>query len=117
MSAWKRWQDWATIVLGAVAFFAPFFLGIDLGSALAWTAYLMGMTIVVAGVIDSSLDRPNVVVEWLPIIFGAILFSAPWIWGTTATPLAWVAWIVGALAVLVSGEEMLLPAPRPSVAR
>ena len=36
--SWKRWQDWATLVLGVLLFVTPFAFGAGSGSVVAWTA-------------------------------------------------------------------------------
>ena len=47
--SWKRWQDWATVVLGVLLFVTPFAFGAALGSVVAWTAYVGGVLLVIAG--------------------------------------------------------------------
>lgn len=117
MTAWKRWQDWATIVLGLIVLATPFYFNVALGSAVAWTAYAAGVLLVLGGLWSESTDQPNQVIEAIPLVVGALLFIAPWVVGFTATPtMAWMAWIVGGLSVLNSGAELVIPAQRTTTA-
>ena len=109
MTSWKRWQDWATIVLGALVFAAPLVFGIEFGTAAAWTAYVLGVAIMVAGVVSSSMEKPNVATEWIPLVLGALLFVAPWFLGLgTASTIAWLAWILGGLVVVNAISELVV---------
>jgi hypothetical protein len=43
--------------------------------------------------------------EVIPAALGVILFVSPWLFGFTAvTALAWSAWIIGILVVVVAGS-------------
>ena len=43
MKAWRRFEDWANVVLGAYLFFVPFFVAANAASA--WNAYIVGILI------------------------------------------------------------------------
>lgn len=113
--AWRRWQDWATIVLGIVAFASPFFFGMDLAGYPAWTAYVVGIVLVLSGLWTGSAAKPAATFEWVPVIAGLALFLAPWLLAYTGTTqIAWTSWIVGGLAVLNGVGEMIVLTSEPA---
>jgi uncharacterized membrane protein HdeD (DUF308 family) len=117
VTAWKRWQDWATILLGVIVFATPFVFGVALDSAAAYTAYAAGVLLALSGIWTASTSEPNPGIEWIPAIVGAALFVAPWFVSYTHVPeMSWMSWIVGALVVLNSGAELLVTGQRPTTA-
>ena len=52
-----------------------------------------------------SLALPGVVAtEWLTVLFGVLLFVAPWVLSyTDRTGASWTSWVVGAIAVVLGG--------------
>ena len=116
MTAWRRWQDYATIVLGALLFVSPVVFGDTGQSVAAATAYVLGVLLVVAGIIAEAMNRRNGF-EIVPAVLGVVAFVSPWVFGFTAvTGVAWVAWIVGALAIINAGYLLLSSTARPRVA-
>lgn len=103
---WKRWQDWATVVVGVLLFIAPFAFGATGVSSVAYTAYAGGILLAVAGL--WSLASPQAQFpEWAEVVIGVLLFIAPWVLGFSAvTAMAWSAWIAGILAVVLSGSVL-----------
>jgi hypothetical protein len=102
MGMWKRWQDWASLVLGVLLFISPFvFNGMSIQGA-QWAAWVGGALLVVIGLWD--LARPdNQFGEWLSGLVGVLIFVSPWVLGfTVLTQMAWSAWIVGVLAVVLA---------------
>lgn len=117
MTAWRRWQDWGTILLGVLVFATPFIFGIDLGSTAAWTTYVIGALLMAGGAWSASTDEPNPSVEWIPLILGGALILAPWALGfTNVVQMAWMSWILGALVILNSGAELFVLGQRPAAA-
>ena len=103
---WKRWQDWASVVLGVLFFLTPFVFGATAVTAAAWTAYVGGVLLVVAGLYNLSSPTHRAI-EWAEVVLGVLLFVAPWVVGfATLTPVAWSAWIAGVLAVLLAGSVL-----------
>ena len=51
MSAWKRWQDYATMVFGVVVFISPLVWGETSHHIATLGAYVLGALLVVAGVV------------------------------------------------------------------
>jgi hypothetical protein len=62
----------------------------------------LGVLIVLAAL--WALATPsNVVPHWINLIFGIWVFISPWVLGYAAlSAIAWAAWIIGALVVILS---------------
>ncbi len=106
MMAWKRWQDWVNVVLGVLLFITPFVFG---GAAMPMAEYahfVLGVLLFLVGLY--LLARPeHWQVEWAQIVLGILLFISPWVLGyTTLTQLAWSAWIIGVLVVIIAGSVL-----------
>ncbi|NUS43427.1 MAG: SPW repeat protein [Mycobacteriaceae bacterium] len=93
-----RWQDWAAVVIGAVAALSP--LWTDTSHRSAWTMVILGVLLALTGL--WSLAQPaSVGSEYSHMFLGAVLFLAPWVMNYTGhTGAAWTSWIGGLLAVL-----------------
>ena len=104
MTAWKRWQDWSVVVLGAVMFVTPFVFGETSQTVAASAAYVLGVLLMLAGLGNAALAKAGGL-EIIPAILAVVLFVSPWIFGFAAvTALAWSAWIVAILVVLAIGS-------------
>jgi len=104
--AWKRWQDWASVIVGVLLFITPFVFGATTMTAATWSAYIGGALLAIAGVWNLSSPE-NHTVEWAEVVLGVLIFVAPWVLGFTAlTTIAWSAWAAGVLAVLLSGSVL-----------
>jgi len=103
---WKRWQDWASVVIGVLLFVTPFVFGATANTAAAFTAYVGGVLLAVGGL--WSLASPaNRSVEWAVVVLGVLIFIAPFVFGfTTLSALAWSSWIAGVLAVIFAGSVL-----------
>ena len=109
MRTWTRWQDVGTILLGIVIFATPFIFEATAVTAAAWTAYIVGVLLVGAGLWSATLEEPMPAIEVAPLAIGAALFAAPWILSYTGTTtMAWMSWIIGALAFVNSGLEFFV---------
>ena len=62
-----------------------------------------------------SLAMPAVIAtEWLTVLFGVLLFAAPWVLTyTDRTGASWTSWVVGAIAVVLGGFTVLSTGNRP----
>ena len=105
--SWKRWQDWATVVVGVLLFITPFVFAANGTPVAAWTAYVGGVLLVIAGL--WTLSTPSVqFTEWAQIVIGVLVFLAPFALGFTGlSGIAWSAWIAGVLAVVLGGSVVL----------
>jgi hypothetical protein len=59
MSAWTRWQDWGTILLGLVLFTTPFIFGTS-DTASSWTAFVGGGLLMMSGLFVAATEEPAV---------------------------------------------------------
>jgi uncharacterized membrane protein HdeD (DUF308 family) len=93
-----RWQDWAAVVIGAVAALSPLWTHTTHRSG--WTMVVLGVLLALSGL--WSLAQPTSVgSEYVHMVLGALLFLAPWVMRyTDHTGAAWTSWIGGLLAVL-----------------
>ncbi len=108
MGAWKRWQDWATVLLGVILFATPFIFGRTGDVNASWTAYVMGGLMIAIGLFAASREEPTAGVEGAPLILGIALFVAPWLLSFTSVPeIAWMAWIVAVLLAVNAVAELL----------
>jgi len=106
-TAWKRWQDYATIILGVALFVTPFVFGDTSQATATTTAYILGILLVLSGLLAAAMREANTV-EWIPAVLGVITFISPFVFGFTAvTAIAWAAYIVGVLAVVNAGSLLL----------
>jgi hypothetical protein len=103
---WRRWQDWATVVVGVLLFITPLVFGATGTATAAWNAY-RGVLLVIVGV--SSLATPSVrLTERAEVVIGGLVFLAPWVLGFSAlTSIDISAWIAGILAVVLGGSVLL----------
>src|ERR1700730_16561563 len=102
-TAWKRWQDYATVILGVALFVTPFAFGDTSQGTAATTAYILGVLLVLGGLLAAAMleATPR---DGIPVIVGRLTFSSPFVFGLTpATAVAWAAYIVGVLAVVNAG--------------
>jgi len=105
MTAWRRWQDYATIIFGVALFVTPFVFGDTSQGTAATTAYILGALL--AGLLAAAMREANGA-EWIPVVLGVITFISPFVFGFTAvTAIAWAAYIVGVLTVISAGSVLL----------
>jgi hypothetical protein len=95
MGAWKRWQDWANVGLGAWLIIAPFILRTSSDQNSAWNAVVVGVLVAVIAL--WALAMPLVRwAEYANALLGAWLIASPFVLGFAGLPTpAWNAWIVG----------------------
>jgi hypothetical protein len=108
MTAWKRWQDWAEVVLGVLFIISPFVFGASASGMMGatWTAVILGILIAAVGLFNLAMPA-TLVGEWVDGILGILAFISPWVIGfTTLMPMAWAAWIIGVLTVLAAASVL-----------
>jgi uncharacterized membrane protein HdeD (DUF308 family) len=59
MNAWKRWQDYATMVFGVVVFISPLVFGETSHHTATLGAYVLGALLVVAGIVAARNREPR----------------------------------------------------------
>ena len=90
-------------------FLTPLVFGETAQTVAASTAYVMGVVIALAGLLNAAMRQAGGL-ELIPAVLAVILFVSPWAFGFTAvTALAWSAWIVGILVVLALGSLVAMP--------
>src|SRR5258708_20190141 len=114
MTAWRRWHDYATLIFGVALFVTPFVLGDTSQGTASTTAYILGVLLVLGGLLPAAMREANNV-EYVPVILGVITFISPFVFGFTAvTPLAWAAYIVGALTAISAGSFLVANPTTPT---
>src|SRR6266853_1333014 len=104
MTTWRRWQDWVVVGLGVVLFLTPFAFGAAATSTAAYTAYVLGVLIALAGLLNAAMKDAGGL-KLIPAVLAVILFVSPWLFGFSAvTALAWSAWVIAILVVLATGS-------------
>ena len=116
MTAFRRWQDYLTMLLGVILFVTPFTFGDTSHTTATNTAWVLGVLLFLSGLLAATMREAGNV-ELIPVVIGVITFVAPWVLGFTAvTTLAWSAWIIGIVAVLGAGSLVLTRSMRPRMA-
>jgi uncharacterized membrane protein HdeD (DUF308 family) len=59
MTAWKRWQDYATMVFGVLLIITPFVFGESSSHISAIGVYVLGALLVVSGIVAASNREPR----------------------------------------------------------
>ena len=91
MRPWTRLQDWGTLLAGLYAALSPIWVSTTGEREAFWALIVLGVLLAVTALF--SLALPGVVAtEWLAVLFGVLLFAAPW-----------TSWVVGAIAVVLGG--------------
>ena len=104
MTAWKRWQDWSVVVLGAILFVTPFVFGDTAMTTAAASSYVLGVLVVLAGLLNGAMSRAGGL-ELIPAILAVIVFVSPWLFGfASVTALAWSAWVIAVLLAIAVGS-------------
>lgn len=109
MTAWKRWQDYATMVFGVLLFIAPVIFGETAEQTAAVSAYVLGALLVLAGIVAAATReaRRSLLLN-APGIVSVITFVAPFVLGFTGvTGIAWSAWVLAIVTVLVGATLRL----------
>jgi uncharacterized membrane protein HdeD (DUF308 family) len=101
MRPWTRLQDWGTLIAGLYAAISPIWVSTTGERDAFWALIVLGALLAVTAL--SSLALPGVVAtEWLTVLFGVLLFVAPWVLTyTDRTAASWTSWVVGAIAVVL----------------
>ena len=102
MKAWRRFEDWANVVLGAYLFFVPFIVAANAASA--WNVYIVGVLILCVALY--ALAQPDSKgAEWTNVVLGAWMIIAPFVLssGSLAGAMAINAYVVGVLVIVLAG--------------
>src|SRR5260370_38650726 len=83
MTAFRRWQDYGTVVLGVLAFVGPFFFGDTSQTTAAWTAYVGGVLLVLSGP-PAGAATSAAATAAVPDVLAVLAFLSPSATGLTA---------------------------------
>jgi hypothetical protein len=111
MTAWRRWQDYATIVFGVLLFISPFVFGETSQAVAAGSAYVLGVLLVLSGIVTGAIrDSRRSPFLYIPGVLAAVTFFAPFILGFAGvTGIAWTAWVMGVLTLAVVATLVYRP--------
>lgn len=111
MNIWRRWQDVASLVIGALLLLTPFAFGLAAMDAPALGAWILSAVVGVGAVALAFfwLAVPHKRwVEEITILLGLTLFVAPWALGEALlTAGALASAILGITLILAAGTLML----------
>ena len=113
MTAWKRWQDYATMVFGVLLIISPFVFGETSHHLSSYGAYVAGALLVVSGIVAAATReaRRSLIVN-APGIAAVITFIAAIVLLFGGAP--GIAWTAGVLAVLTVVVGATLRMGRPT---
>jgi SPW repeat len=104
MKAWRRWQDYATMVFGVLVFISPLVFDETSHGVATVSAYVLGVLLLLAGVLAAYTReaRRSLIVNG-PGIVAVITFIAAIALGFSgATGIAWTAGVMAILTVLAA---------------
>ncbi|HEV8163478.1 MAG TPA: SPW repeat protein [Actinomycetota bacterium] len=106
MRPWTRLQDWATLIAGLFAALSPIWVSATGERDGFWALIVLGVLLAIAALV--SLSMPGVVAtEWLTVLFGVLLFVAPWVLTyTERVGASWTSWVVGAIAIILGASAI-----------
>jgi peptidoglycan/LPS O-acetylase OafA/YrhL len=109
MTAWRRWQDYATMGFGVLLFISPFVVAETSHHLSTITAYVLGVLLFVSGIVAAAtrearrsliVNAPGIaaVITFIAAVvmaFGGLLEEPGW-----PQPAPGIIWSVGVLAIL-----------------
>jgi uncharacterized membrane protein HdeD (DUF308 family) len=106
MRPWTRLQDVGVLIAGLYAALSPIWVSTTGERGAFWALIALGALLAIAALV--SLAMPGVVAtEWLSVLFGVLLFVAPWVLTyTDRVGASWTSWVVGVVAVVLGGSAI-----------
>jgi uncharacterized membrane protein HdeD (DUF308 family) len=106
MRPWTRLQDVGVLIAGLYAALLPIWVSTTGERGAFWALIALGALLAIAAIV--SLAMPGVVAtEWLTVLFGVLLFVAPWVLTyTDRVGASWTSWVVGVVAVVLGGSAI-----------
>ncbi|MGZ4437275.1 MAG: SPW repeat protein [Nocardioidaceae bacterium] len=99
MKQWTRWQDWVAVVAGAYAMVSPIWTNTT--NKATWTMIILGV-LTAAAALGSLAVPDNNLTDGAVAVLGVLFILSPWVMGFSGTTaMAWTAWIVGAVSLVV----------------
>src|SRR5213592_505356 len=92
MRPWTRLQDYGALVAGVYAALSPIWVSTTGERGAFWALIVLGVLIAATALF--SLAVPGMVAtEWLTVVFGVLLFVAPWVLTyTDRMGASWTSW-------------------------
>jgi uncharacterized membrane protein HdeD (DUF308 family) len=105
MKPWTRLQDYGALIAGLYAALSPIWVSTTGERGAFWALIVLGALLAITALV--SLAMPGVVAtEWLTVLFGVLLFIAPWVLTyTDRVGASWTSWVVGVIAVVLGGSS------------
>jgi uncharacterized membrane protein HdeD (DUF308 family) len=105
MKPWTRLQDYGALIAGLYAALSPIWVSTTGDRGAFWALIVLGALLAITALV--SLAMPGVVAtEWLTVLFGVLLFIAPWVLTyTDRVGASWTSWVVGVIAVVLGGSS------------
>ena len=100
------WRKWATVVLGAYLFLAPWIFGTSGDEASSANAWIVGACIA-AATLRVPIVSDSRIAELIEVGLGVWLLASPFALGFAGSGAAWNAWILGALIVALADTPSL----------
>jgi hypothetical protein len=103
MRPWTRLHNWGTLLAGLYAALSPIWVSTTGERDAFWALIVLGGLLAVTALFALAMPG-GVATEGLTVLFGVLLFVAPWV--LTYTGLAgasWTSWVAGAIAALLGG--------------
>ena len=106
MRPWARLQDYGALVAGVYAALSPIWVSTTGERGALWALIVLGVLIAATALF--SLAMPGMVAtEWLTVVFGVLLFVAPWVLTyTDRMGASWTSWVIGVIAVVLGGSAL-----------
>src|SRR5215207_408627 len=106
MRPWTRLQDWGILLAGLYAALSPIWVSTTGEREAFWALIVLGALLAVTALFSLALQG-MVATEWLAVLFGVLLFAAPWVLTyTDRVGASGTAWVVGAIAVVLGGYSV-----------
>ena len=99
----RKWEDWLTIALGAIAVVSPWLTGQTEPAVLVWSAVIVGLLVIVFGALQ--LVTLQLWEEGAEILCGVWLIAAPFNLGYGGA-LATLHFVLGAAIILLAAIEL-----------
>lgn len=97
----RRSQDWLNLILAALLFFSPWYMGYAADIMPTRNAWVVG--VVLALIAIAALSAFAEWEEWLNLALGLWLVASPWVLGFTGNPSAfWAHLVLGLLTAATS---------------
>jgi len=113
MTAWKRWQDYVTMVFGVLLFVSPLVFGEPSHHLSTYAAYALGVLLFASGIVAAATREPrrSLIVN-APGLVAVITFVAALVLLFGGAP--GIAWTAGILAILTVAVGATLRMGRPT---